>query len=384
MKRILTTFTIAAAAVATLACSDHGRKEVATTPVPGAKVEKISLSPVNDEYEAAGTVRSATTSMLSPKVAGTVTSILVKEGDHVRAGQLVLTIDDRDLAAQFRAADAGVSEAQDALDEVEQGIAAAEANRKLADTTYERFRTLLERKSVSQQEFDEVEAKHIGADRMLASMLAKKQQVLSKIEQAKAGRAGAAAWVGFARVTSPIDGIVTTRYVDVGSMTGPGQPLMQIENGRHYRLEANVEESMVGKIRVGDPVTVRVDASGSDLQGHVAEMVSTADPMSRSYTVKVDLPNDGAGMENLRSGMFGKALFRIGSRDAVTVPTEAVVERGQLTGVWIVDSEGLARLRLVKTGKTHGDRVEILSGLDPNDRIVTGGLAAVSDGSKVI
>lgn len=381
MKRFLIVIPLAAA-IFSLACSSAEPEAQEAEMIQGVAVAPVSTAAMDEYYEAAGTVRSKTTSMLSAKVMGTVTAIHALEGTRVRAGQTLISIDDRDTAAQLRMAHAGLAEARQALAEVEQGIAAAEANRKLATATYERFRTLLERKSVSAQEFDEVEAKYTAANAMADSLRAKREQVLAKIEQARAGASGAEAYHSYSRIVSPIDGIVASRSIDVGSMAAPGQPLMVVEDPRAFRVDAFVEESAIGRIRVGDRARVRIDALGKEVAGRVAEIVPSSDPMSRKYQVKVDF-DTADGSSALRSGLFAKVFFPTGSRQALTVPAEAVVRQGQLTGVWVVDGEGVARLRLITTGKTTGERTEVLSGLTDGERIVVDGMTAVRDGARV-
>jgi RND family efflux transporter MFP subunit len=215
---------------------------------------------------------------------------------------------------------------------------------------------------------------------MLLSLAARKNQVMAKMDQAKAGVASARILVSYARVTSPINGIVTAKHVDAGAMAAPGVPLVTIEDDSQYRLEAAVEASRIGNIQANEQVQVRIDALGGlDLTGRVAEIVPVADPASRSHTVKIDLP----AQASLRSGSYGRASFATGQKQAITVPQHAVIERGQLISVFVVDDSGIARVRLIKTGKTYGDRVEVLSGLNEGERIVVDRLEAVSDGSRV-
>lgn len=401
MKRKIAIITISLIAAVTASC---GRKEEAAEKVPtvkGVKVQAVKSSQVEDYYEAVGTVRSKTTSVLSSKIMGSIVAVHVREGDRVHAGQLLIEIDNRDAQAQLRKAQAGLREAQEALEEVDRAIraaesakAAAEANKALAALTFNRYKTLLERRSVSQQEFDEVDAKYKvaeaeagRAEQMLRSLLAKKNQALAKIDQAKADVANAQVYSGYARITSPINGIVTAKRADVGHMASPGAPLLTIEDNVHYRLEAAVEESQAGKIRLGDRARVRIDALGqNELDGRVVEIVPTADPASRSYTVKIDLITEAGKtgtQQILRSGLFGKASFLIGQKQAITIPQKAIIERGQLVGVYVVDQSGVARLRLIKTGKQYGDRVEVLAGIKDGDLIVVDNVEAVSDGSPV-
>jgi len=402
MRKKITLILIGLVAVGIAAC---GKKEE-TAPekirtVRGPKVEAVQTSPVEEVYEAVGTVRSKVVSVLSSRVTGQILAVHVREGDRVQAGQLLLEIDTREAAAQLRKAQAGLREAREMLEEVERNIQAAEsakmaaqANKTLAISTFNRYKTLLERRSVSPQEFEEVQARYQGtiaeADRageMHRALLAKKEQVLAKMEQAQAEVNKAQLAVGYAQVTSPIDGLVTAKQAEVGVLATPGLPLVTVEDDTHYRLEAVVEESQIGKIRAGATVRVGIDALGPiEWLGRVVEIGPATDPASRSSIVKLELSPKGdraRGRQILRSGLFGKALFSIGQRQALTVPEKAIMVRGQLQEIYVLDSENIARLRLIKTGKPYGQRVEISAGLRGGERIVVEGVEAVSDGSRV-
>ncbi len=387
--------TIGLMAMTVAAC---GKKpEVAAEKLPtvkGARVERVSMSPIEDYYEATGTVRSKTTTVLSSKVMGVVTSLRAREGDRVRAGQVLIEIDNRDASAQLQKAEAGLRQSQEGLAEVEQAInaaksaqSAADASKRLADSTYARYRALLERKSVSPQEFDEAKAKEEMAEAetrraadTLKMLAARRQQALAQIDQARAEVANARVYLSYARIASPISGVVVAKQTETGSTAMPGAPLLTIEDGSRYRLEVAVEESRLGKIGMGQQARVRIDALGADdLEGGVSEIAPAADPMSRSYTVKIDLP----ARQGLRSGLYGVARFTSGRKQAMVVPRKAVVERGQLVGVFVVDDASVARLRLVKTGKSYGENVEVLTGLSDGERIVVDGVANVKDGVKV-
>ncbi|HXG91799.1 MAG TPA: efflux RND transporter periplasmic adaptor subunit [Blastocatellia bacterium] len=395
MKGLFAAVAIIAVAALTISCSTK-QQAAAEKPaeVKGAKVERVAASSIDDYYEAVGTVRSKTMSVLSAKIMGRVIAVHAREGDRVRAGQLLIEIDSSDATAMLDKAQAGEREATHALEEIERTIhatesskEAAEANLTLATATFNRYKALLERRSVSRQEFDEVQArKQVAeteverADRMLQSLEARRSQALAKIAQAKADVANAKVYVGYAKITSPINGIVTSKQTDVGHMATPGAPLMTIEDGASYRLEASVEESLLPKIRVGTKARVLIDALGpSEFSGAVSEIVPAADSASRSYTVRIDVE----GSQSLWSGLYGKARFIMGQKQALTIPRQAIVERGQLVGVFVVDESNIARLRLIKTGKQYGERVEILSGLSEGERILIDHVESVSDGSLV-
>lgn len=377
---------------------EEGRAEK-TPPLREANVEIIKPSSIEEYYEAVGTVRSKTTSLLSSKIVGNVIAVHVREGDRTHLGKLLIEIDARDINAQFEKAQAGFREAQDALEEIEQTIRAAEsardaaqANKTLAGSTFKRYSALLADRSVSQQEFDEVSAKNKTAEaefdranRTIQSLTAKKNQVLAKIEQAKADVTNAQVFLSYTRITSPISGIVTAKQADIGVLAAPGVPLLTLEDDTHYRLEVAVEESQTKNICVGMPSQVEIEAIGQQLLSRVTEVVPAADPATRSYIVKIDLPTAGKSgiSRGLRSGLFGRARFAIGKRQAVMIPQTSIVQRGQLVGLYAVDREGIAHLRLIKTGKAYADRVEVLSGLSEGDRIVIDHVNEISDGTRI-
>src|SRR5512139_3967367 len=393
MRRKWVVISIVSLAVMIASC---GKKEEAAIEKPatieGVKIETIKLSPVQEDYEAVGTVRSKTASALSSKTVGNILAVHVREGDRVRMGQLLIEIDDRDTRAQLQKAQAGLREVQDAQEEIDQNIRAAEsareaaeAGRSLAAATFKRYRALLEEKSVSQQEFDEVQAKLKvteaevdRAGRMLQALKAKKSQVLAKTEQVKADITSAQIYVGYGRMTAPINGVVVSKQAEIGLLAAPGVPLMTLEDNSLYRLEVSVEDSMLKQIRLGTPSRISIDAIGpQELSRRVTEIVPASDPGSRSSTVKIDLldvKGSSGSRGVLRSGLYGRARFPIGEKQILQVPLKAILQRGQLVSVFVADSSQVLHLRLIKTGKQYGDQLEVLSGLNDGDRIVVEGI----------
>ena len=358
-----------------------GEKEAKKSEEPFTAVETVAVaaSSVPDTYEAVGTVHATVSSALSPKVVGNVTSVLVSEGDRVRKGQLLLTIDDRDVMAQHQKALAGVAEVENAIAAAEAAKQAATANATLAEKTYGRYQELRERRSVSPQEFDEVEARYRAAAAGREQAESTHASLLSRRNQARADVDSTQAYVSYTRIVSPVDGVVTAKSVELGQQVAPGMPLLTVESEGNWRVDAQVEENLAGSIRPGDAAVVVIDAAGLRLEGVVRHVSPALDLMSRSYVVKIDLPPDAA----LRSGLFARVAFRTGQREAITIPRSAMVDRGQLSGVWAVDGEGLARLRYVRTGRQLGDSIEVLSGLGSGDRIIVAPGANIEEGLKV-
>ncbi|HUL29988.1 MAG TPA: efflux RND transporter periplasmic adaptor subunit, partial [Thermodesulfobacteriota bacterium] len=297
--------------------------------------------------------------------------------------------------------EAGLREVLEGLEEVGQNVhaaeaakAAAEAGKSLAMVTFSRYKALLEQKSASQQEFDEVQAKMKIAEaeadragRMLQAVMAKKSQMLAKVEQAKADVTRAQIDVGYSRITSPMDGVVVSKQADIGLLAAPGVPLLTVEDNSRYRLEVSVEDSVLGKIRLETPCQISIDAVGpEEFSRRVTEIVPASDPGSRSSTVKIDLldvKGSTGSRAVLRSGLYGKARFPIGQKQILQVPLKAILQRGQLISIFVVDSSQILHLRLVKTGKQYGDRWEVLSGLNDGDRIVVEGIERIKEGDRV-
>ena len=380
----------------TISCSRTAEPEQPAAILSGVKTETLQTSLADDYYEAVGTVQAKNRSVVAAKVMGNIVALHVREGDTVRAGQTLIEIDNRDAGIQLQKTQAGMREVQDSLEEVERSIraaesgrAAAQASESLAKTTLQRYEKLFERHSVSPQEFDEVrtryevaKAESQRADRLLQVAAARRNQVTARIDQAKADIASARVYVGYSRIAAPIDGLVVSRQADVGYMATPGMPLLTIENSSRYQLHASVEESKLGAIRLNDQVHVVLEAlANAELNGTVEEIVPAADPATRSYIVKIALPNTAD--IHLRSGLYGKARFVTGQRKILSVPQTAVTQQGQLVGVFVVDQSGVAHLRLVKTGGTVGDRIELLSGLNEGEEIVSEAVTSLRDGIRV-
>ena len=365
-----------------------------TSEAPNVAITKVTRSSIADYYEATGTVKAKTTTQVSANLMGRIVSFPVAEGDTVSRGQTLVEIDNRDAAAQLEKAQAGLKEAQASLIETDRSAEAAraavktaEVNRQLAEVTFGRYKQLYERKSASGQEFDEAQSRLNAAASELEraranvqAILSKKGQINARIEQANADIANTRVYASYSRIVSPVSGIVVKKFAESGAMASPGVPLLSIEDNSQYRLEVAVEESRSKLINVGNRVNVRVDAiGGGEFFATIAEVMPSADPASRSYTVKIDLPANPA----LKSGLFGVASFPLAQKEAITVPQTAVVQRGQLTGVYVIGEDGIAHYRIVTTGKTVEGAVEILSGLSEGDEIATSDVERIKDGTKV-
>ncbi|MEJ2007667.1 MAG: efflux RND transporter periplasmic adaptor subunit [Acidobacteriota bacterium] len=349
----------------------------APTTVSGVAIETVHLQTTPEYYEAVGTVKSEITSVIGAQISGTVKRILVKEGNHVRRGQLLAEIDSRTQQAQLEAAAAGIEESDQGLIEVQQALQAAEADRKFAEATFKRYKALLAKKSVSQQEYDNAETHYKAALANEKATQAKLKQMQARQRQAKAQHSSAATVFSYSRIVSPIDGVVTAKSVDEGTLVMPGTPLITVEDTGHFRLDASVPVAFLGMVRIGESVPVTIGSG--QVAGRVVEIVPATDPSTRTFVAKVELPRKC----KCQSGQYGSASFAIGTEKRILVPNDALVRRGELEGLFVINSDGLAYYRLVKTGKTVGDRVEILSGLDDGEHVAVSKINQLSDGVRV-
>ncbi|HEV2349076.1 MAG TPA: efflux RND transporter periplasmic adaptor subunit [Terriglobia bacterium] len=358
--------------------TNPSRNEALAPSATSATVETVHFADVPQGYEAVGTVRSATSSVLGAQISGTVREIRVKPGDHVRRGEVLARLDDRSPRAELAAADAGVEESQYGVAETVQVLQAAEAERKLAEDTYHRYQQLLARNSITRQEFDGAEARYKSAVANRAALEAREKQMQARGRQAQSQQESARTVYSYSTIVSPIDGVVTAKSVDVGTLVMPGTPLLTVEDTAHYRLEASVPQNLFAKIHLGQPAQVTTDQG--EWTGPVVEIVPSTDAGSRTFVVKVASPSKCP----CRSGDYGKATFSVGESQAITVPRSAVVARGELDGVYVVNLQGVAEYRLVTTGRNFGERVEILTGLSNGERIATSHLDQLSDGARVV
>jgi RND family efflux transporter MFP subunit len=307
-----------------------------------------------DWVEAVGTVRARQTSQVSSQVTGNIIEIQAQEGDHVRGGQVLAIVDD----AQPRAA---MEQATAALTAAEKEISATDSDLALAAATLKRYEQLYEKKSVSPQEFDEVKARHQSAESRRDIAYAGQAQASAALTQART-------LLAYTRIRAPFAGVVTEKKVDAGMLATPGLPMFTIEDTQRFRLEVSVDESELRTVRNGQVCPVMIDALGNiPLSGKVIQIIPAADAASRSFLVKVELPAD----TRLRSGLFGRAHFSRGERSALLIPYNSLVTRGQLQGVYVLDANQIAGLRYIIIGKSAGEQIEILSGLQEGEKLVS-------------
>lgn len=369
MKRASLVLICLLAVLANAGCSGKGheaQKGTAQGPVvKGVTLETVASVAMPETIEVVGTVRASTSAVVSARIPGTVRILRVREGDRVARGQVLAQLDAQENLATAAGAMAGIEEAGRALDE-------SLARKRLADTTFERYHQLFNEQAITRQEFDTKQTEMELAAQGVA-------RAEARLKQAREGARAAASLAGYTRVVAPISGIITAKQADLGASVFPAQPLMTIEDEGSYQLELGVPESLITRIGPGAPVQITLDSLNNSFSSRIAEVVPSADPASRTFTAKIPLRQKG-----IKSGIFGRGAINLGtSVKGMLVSKGAIVERGALTSVWVVGQDGIARMRLVKTGRTAGERVEILAGLADGERVVARGVERVSEGARI-
>jgi RND family efflux transporter MFP subunit len=281
---------------------------------------------------------------------GVVTSLMVREGDIVKAGQLLLTIDERDARERMNAAVMATESARH--------------NRDLNEITWKRYHALFEQKSISTQEMDQIEAKRNMSN--------------ADFERARAMAEEAKTFLTLTRIVAPAAGVVTKKQIDMGSMASPGMPLLVIEAMGDAYAEAAIDEGLSGRIKTGMPVEVTIDALGRLLNGSIRDILPDISPSSRSFIVKIGLPD-----KELKSGLFVRVKIPVGKKKVLLVPLGAIVHKGQLTGVYVVDAKGVITYRLIQEGLKTPQGTEVLSGLYPQERVITAHVEKAVDGGVI-
>ena len=356
MKKLIYTTIIASLGLFATGCGSDDKKQAANEgPVVPVQVE--TPSGAGDRFlTASGKIEAENSANLSTRMMGFIDDIHVNVGDKVSKGQLLVSINNSDLQAKRAQVNAGITEAEAAFNN--------------AQKDYERFKALYEEQSASQKEMDDQTARFEMAQARLEAAKQMKNEVNSQF--------------AYVNIRAPFSGVVTNKFAEEGTMANPGQPLLAVEAPGNFEVTARVPESGISQIETGTKVDVMVKSIDGSVPGTVTEVSSSASNTGGLYMVKVALDDTEAG---LRSGMYATVRFPVekeeNTTEAVMVPTEAIVTRGDLKGIYTVSQQNTAMLRWLRLGRTYGDRVEVLSGLNPDEAYIVSADGKLFNGAKV-
>ncbi len=317
---------------------------------------------------------------LASKLSGYARQVLVDEGQLVRQGEVLIRLDDRDLRAEIKALQAD-------LRSVAKERQALSAQRAYAEANFARFKRLFQEKAATQEELDRARAAY-------ESLKAREEALKAREEATKARLAKVESLLAYTVIRSPARAVVVKRLVSQGSLVSPGVPLLVLDDlSAGFRFCAAVDESLLGKVKRGENLRVDFPARGQSLVAPVSAVVDKVDPSSRTFTLKLDLPQG-----KWPSGLFGRVYVPVGQSQKVLIPRKAVVFRGDLSGVYVLDQDHRARFRVVRLGKAYVQKggvfspapsdtstalVEVLSGLAPGDQIVLR-VQKVHEGDQIV
>ncbi len=337
------------------------------TPESTAKAVRETIT---DFYEAPGTVRPRKETRVESRVQGRVVEVLVEPGDFVKKGDRLVVLDSREFQARLDRAHQAVLSARARRDQARQAVKSAEAGFERARASHERMTTYFKSEAATKQQMEDAEASFQQAKAGLNQALEMLKESEAGVKQAEKGAMAARIVRDYTEIRSDAEGQVAERLVEPGDMAFPGKQLLVLQTRGVLRLEALVPEGFIGRIKMGEILKVVVKAVNKSLSGPVTEIVPAADPATRSFLVKVDLPET----EGLYPGMFGRLLVPVGEISVVWIPKDALERVGQLEMVRVKSGEDWARI-YVTTGRAFDSRVEALSGLDGGEVVALKGEA---------
>jgi len=329
-------------------CQPHDQ---ATAQIKTVNAQAITLNlteiPVTDATP--GAVISEQQVQVASRLMGYIHDIAVHEGDTVKAGQLLFTIDPTDIKGQVNQARAGVAQAEAALSD--------------AQADFERFSNLYKEESIPKVQYDKVKLQFNIAQ--------------SQANAARAGLNTAESQLRYAEVRSPINGIVTQKMANTGDLAAPGRPVLAVENPAKLMIQTSVSDETYAHLKMGGSATVEI--AGNTMPGKIVRLVSAADAMSHTHLVKLDVP----GIKGFSSGTFARVRFIVGSRQGISVPKSALLERAGISGVFVVDADGIAHYRMVRVGREQDGMIEIEAGLNSGEKVVVSNAAGFDSGDRI-
>ena len=343
---------------------------------------RADIADLPSPFEAGGVVRARSTAVIASRVMAPITDVLVRPGDRVRRGAPLVRLDAREINATGARASAALDAARQSAGAAESDTRAAEAGLSIARLTHDRIAALHAKRSATPQELDQATATLSAAEAQFGGAVARAAAATAARGEALAAEQAAEIAASYAVLTAPFEGLVTERSVDPGTMATPGAPLITLEDSATFRLEVRLDEARAGQIAVGQTADVSVsETTEGPATWRPARIVEIArlDAASHGFVVKLEVP-DAA---RVRSGQFGRARFQGPARRTLTVPAAALIRRGQLSFIFAVGADRLARLRPISTGTIAADRVEVLAGVHEGDRVVTNPPASLSDGARI-
>ena len=355
MKKYLYLFSLTATTLFLTSCDGDKKETTKTTPEISVTVNQVTANRNSPFLSVSGKIQASNSADLSTRMMGYVNKVHVNVGDNVTKGQLLVSINNADLQAKQAQINAGIMEATAAFNNTQKD--------------YNRFQNLFANKSASQKEMDD--------------MTANFEMAKARLEASKQMKNEIHAQFTYSNITAPFSGIVTSKSIEAGDMANPGVPLISIEAPSAFEVMAMVPETEISQIKKDSKVDVLVKSINQSLKGTVTEVSSSAKHTGGQYLVKIALDKTETA---ILSGMFVTVQFPVEKQsktNMVLIPTEAIITNGQLSGVYTVSQSHTALLRWVRLGRTFGNQVEVLSGLNSNEAYIISAKGKLFNGAKI-
>lgn len=332
------------------------------------KTLKVVPESIKETLRMVAEITTETEVAVQPRINGRLLSLMVEEGDRVKAGQLLAVLDDEEIQIQLQQNTASIAT-------VKANLNKAETDLIQAKTELDRYRALLDKKFVSQRDYDNVEIAYLAAKTTVENYqsqlaTAENNYQLTKIQ------------LNQTKVVAPISGIVLSKPVTAGVNVTTGTTLVTIASLDPVKLKFNIDQRDTAKARKGSLVTFTTDVFPDEsFTGQIHDAAPSYDTKTRTLSLSVLLPNKKG---RLLPGMFGTVEIAIGENSrALVVPQEAIVKREERSGLFVVTQEGVAKWQPVTTGLVAEGRIEITSGLAEGDQVVVVGQNRLRDGDSV-
>ncbi len=369
-KFIVAPLVILMALLAVFGCQDSGKiqpgKTVSTSGEEKAPTEttRAQIETVQRWFEASGTVRPRTETRIESQITAQVVAVDVRPGSRVTKGQVLVSLDNRQLLSRLDQARQGLKSTQASRKQAQQAVIAAQAAHSQAEANFQRTQTYYESKAATQQELEKAQSLYRQAKAGLARAKEAQTGTMAGIKQAEEVVREAEIAMGYTRIIAPETGEVLKRLVEPGDLALPGKPLLVLQTAGAYRLEAHVREGLISIVRLGMQLPATIATLQKEVQTNVEEIIPYADPQTRTFLVKAALPP----ISGLYPGMFGNLRIPVLTEKVVIIPENALKKVGQLELVVVKEDNRWTR-RYIKTGRRLGKHIEVLSGLNGDETL---------------
>lgn len=393
-KRLWVIVSAAAATVAAVLLVLHVRHQTpaveAAPGPPSAQVALVQRGNILQVLTLAGQFQPYQVVDIHPKVAGFIRHIYVDIGDRVHQGQTLAVLQVPELRAQLAGTVSEVARSQDEIMRAQHEVKRAESTYAAVHADYQR---LLETSKaqpglVAQQELDDAQAKDLSSSAEVDAAKSALDAADKGLQVSRADNQRVSAIEDYTNVVAPLTGVIIWRYADTGALIQPGinsnsqdLPIVKLAQSGTMRLRLPVPESYVRYVHIGDPVQVRVDALGRSFDGKVMRFTRSLSFETRTMETEVDVPNPDLAID---SGMYANAMMRLShAENVMTVPVSALVLHGVQEQVYALNATNHVAIRDVQVGIEGNQLAEIVSGLEPGDRVIMGGQGQYREGEAV-